>query len=137
MGSETMAATVRQLENEPILIVIHEGFLDVPAAAAVTAQVARILEASSVPLYGIIDLRAATTDMPTLLHLLAYERRGARGMISYDPERIVLVGGHPLLRIYRRLLQREPLVGRYIPIYSTLEDAIAAQRARIREAEQR
>src|SRR5436305_13988616 len=61
-----MSVTLRRLDDEPILIVTYEGFLDLHTAEAVTLQVAQVLIESDMPLYGIIDLRAATTSMGEL-----------------------------------------------------------------------
>jgi hypothetical protein len=128
-----MSATLRKLDNEPILIVTHEGFLDLEAAVAATVQVAAALAASDEPLYGIIDLRMATTDMRQMLLILYHQTRGSLGTLSAQRNTVVFVGAHPLIRLFRQLFHRDQFGGQIIPIYSTLDDALAAQRARIRE----
>ena len=132
-----MTVSIHRFEDEPILLVTYEGLLDVKLVEIATTQIDHVLEESDVPLYGIIDLRGATSSMGELMRLLARQSRGAGGARSSDCSRVVLVGAHPLIRIYRRLFQHEPFGGLFIPVFSTLDDAIAAQRARIRADAQR
>jgi hypothetical protein len=49
----------------------------------------------------------------------------------------VLVGSHPLIRIFRKLFRLEEFGGRIVPIFSTKDDAITALRARIEAEAQR
>ncbi len=128
-----MSATLRKLEGEPILIVTHQGFLDIKAVEAVTVEIAQALAESDVPLYGIIDLRTVTTNMGELMRILVHQATGTRGTVSDRQGNVVLVGSHPLIRIFRRLLQRETFGGLLIPIFSTLEEALTFTRKRIRK----
>lgn len=128
-----MSATLRKLDGEPILIVTYEGFLDLQTVEAATIQVAQALNASDVPLYGIIDLRRATSDMRQLMLILYHQTRGGLGTLAGHPGQVVIVGVHPLIRLFRRLFHRDQFGGHIVPIYTTLDDALAAQRARIRD----
>ena len=130
-----MAATLRKLEDAPILIVTHEGYLDVRAVETVTVQVAEVLAESEEPLYGIIDLRAATTSFPEVLRILHHQSQGRLGTLSTDRGRIVLVGSNPLIRIFRKLFRLEEFGGLVLPIFSSLDEALVALRAKI-EADQ-
>jgi len=96
-----MGATLRKLDDAPILIVTHEGFLDLKASEEVTVKVAQVLQESHVPLYGIIDLRDATTDFSEMLRILYHQTLGSAGTISAEKDRVVLVGSHPLIRVFR------------------------------------
>jgi hypothetical protein len=128
-----MSATLRKLDDEPILIVTYEGFLDLPMVEKTTEQVEQVLAAWDSPLYGIIDLRRATSDMRQLMLILYHQARGGRGTLASHSGQVVIVGAHPLIRLFRQLFHRDQFGGQIIPIYSTLDDALAAQRARIRE----
>lgn len=131
-----MAATLRKLEDAPILIVTHEGFLDLQAAEAATVQVAEALAQAEEPLYGIIDLRAATTSFPEVLRILHHQSQGRLGTLSTDRGRIVLVGSHPLIRIFRKLFRLDEFGGLVLPIFSSLDEALVALRAKIEEDRQ-
>lgn|GEM_PF-1693512 len=126
-----MGATLRKLDDAPILIVIHEGFLDLKSSEEVTVKVAQVLRESDVPLYGIIDLRAATTDLSEMLKILYQQTLGSAGTLSVEKDRVVLVGSHPLIRVFRKLFHLDQFGGRIIPIFSSLDEALMAVRARI------
>lgn len=126
-----MGATLRKLDDAPILIVTHEGYMSLSSVEAATQAVAEVLAASDVPIYGIIDTRAAYTDLSELLRILYHQTKDSPGTIAEGRDRIVLVGTHPLLRVFRKLFHLDQFGGRIIPIFTSLEDALIAVHARI------
>lgn len=126
-----MGATLRKLDDAPILIVTHEGFIDLKSVEQITVQIAAVLQASDVPIYGIIDTRGATTDLGEVLRILYHQTLNSAGTISAEKDRVVLVGTHPLIRVFRRLFHLDKFGGRIIPIFSSLDDALIAVHARI------
>ncbi len=128
-----MAVILHQLDDAPILIVRYQGFIDLKTVETATAQVAQVLRDSPVPLYGVIDLTLATTDIPNLLRILYHQSRGDLGSISEGGSRVVMVGTHPLIRIFRKMFRLEEFGGRIVPIFTSTETALAALRARIEE----
>ena len=127
-----MAATLRKLDDEPILIVTHEGFLTLEVSEAVTAQVVQAMEAADTRLYGIIDLRNATTDLREVLRIVSQQSRGARGTMTHEETYVVLVGEHFFLRMFHRLLRERQLGGVTLSVYVTMDEALRAVRQRIR-----
>jgi hypothetical protein len=132
-----MGATLQKLDGEPILLVTHEGYLTLKITEAVTAQVIQALDASETPLYGIIDLRHATTDFPEFLRIVAHQSIGTRGTLSNRESYVVLVGSHILIRLFRTLMGERKLGGVTIAIYTTMDDALRAVRLRIKADAQR
>ena len=126
-----MGAILRKLDDVPILIVTYEGVLDLKVVEDVAPQVAQVLTESSVTIYGIIDLRAATLEFSEMFRILYHQSRGEIGTLSSEGDRVVIVGSHPLIRIFRKLFRLEEFGGRIIPIFSDMDDALAAVRARI------
>jgi hypothetical protein len=127
-----MAATLQKLEGEPILVVTHEGFLSLQSAEAVTAQVVEVLEAADTRLYGIIDLRNATSDLPEVLRILVQQTKGARGTLTDQEVYVVLVGEHLFIRIFHKLIRERQLGGITLSVYVSMDEALRAVRQRIR-----
>jgi hypothetical protein len=126
-----MGATLRKLDDAPILIVTYEGILDLKTVEEVAPQIAQVLRESPVPIYGIVDLRTASLEFPDLFRILYHQSRSVQGTLSSEGDHVVLVGSHPLIRIFRKLFRLEEFGGRVIPIFSDMDDALAAVRARI------
>ena len=127
-----MAATLQKLDDEPILIVTHEGYLSLKSSEEVTAQVVQALDASPVPLYGIIDLRSATTDFAEFMRILVHQSSGAHGTVSNRESYVVLVGEHVLIRLFQSLMRERKLGGVTLSVYYTMDDALRAMRQRIK-----
>lgn len=126
-----MGATLRKLDDAPILIVTHEGYVSLSSVEAVTLRIAEVLAASDVPIYGIIDTRGAYTDLSELLRILYHQTKDSPGTIAEGKDRVVLVGTHPLLRVFRKLFHLDQFGGRIIPIFTSMEDALIAVHARV------
>ena len=126
-----MTATLQKLDDEPILIVTHEGYLSLKSAEAVTAQVVQVLDAAETPLYGIIDLRKATSDFPEVMRILVHQSKGARGTLSNRDSYVVLVGEHVLIRLFHRLISERKLGGVTLSVFYTMDEALRAVRLRI------
>lgn len=126
-----MGATLRKLDDAPILIVTHEGYINLKSVEEITVKIAEVLAASDVPIYGIIDTRGAYTDLSELLRILYHQTVGAAGTMSAEKDRIVLVGTHPLIRVFRKLFHLDQFGGRIIPIFTSMEEALIAVHARV------
>jgi len=126
-----MGATLRKLDDAPILIVTYEGVLDLKAVEEIAPQIAQVLRESSATIYGIVDLRAASLEFADMFRILYHQSRSVQGTLSSEGDRVVLVGSHPLIRIFRKLFRLEEFGGRIIPIFSDMDYALAAVRARI------
>ena len=127
-----MGATLQKLDDEPILIVTHEGYLSLKGVEEVTAQVVQAMDESKTPLYGIIDLRNATTDFAEFMRILVHQSSGARGTLSNRESYVVLVGAHVLIRLFHTLMRERKLGGVTLSVYYTMEDALRAVRLRIK-----
>jgi hypothetical protein len=127
-----MAATLQKLDDEPILIVTHEGYLSLKDSEDVTAQVVQVMDASPDPLYGIIDLRNATTDFAEFMRILTHQSMGARGTLSNRESYVVLVGSHVLIRLFHNLMRERKLGGVTLSVYYSMDEALAAVRQRIK-----
>ena len=132
-----MGATLQKLDGEPILIVTHEGYLSLKSAEEVTAQVVQAMDEAKVPLYGIIDLRSATSDFGEVLRILVYQSTGARGTLSNRESYVVLVGSHFLIRLFQTLMHERKLGGVTLSVYYTMDDALRAVRLRIKTDSER
>jgi hypothetical protein len=126
-----MGATLRKLDDAPVLIVTHEGYINLKSVEEITVKIAEVLAASDVPIYGIIDTRGAYTDLSELLRILYHQTVGAAGTMSAEKDRIVLVGTHPLIRVFRKLFHLDQFGGRIIPIFTSMEEALIAVHARV------
>lgn len=126
-----MGATLRKLDDAPILIVTYEGVLDLKTVEIIAPQIAQVLRDSPVPIYGIVDLRTASMEFSEMFRILYHQSRSELGTLSSEGDRVVLVGSHPLIRIFRKLFRLEEFGGRIIPIFSDMDDALAAVRSRI------
>lgn len=126
-----MGATLQKLDDAPILIVTYEGVLDLKVVEAVAPQIAQVLRDSPVTIYGVVDLRGASFEFTEMIRILYHQSRSVQGTLSGEGDRVVLVGSHPLIRIFRKLFRLEEFGGRIIPIFSDMDDALAAVRAQI------
>lgn len=126
-----MSATIQRLDDEPIIIVTHEGHLTLEISESVTAQVAEILENSDVPLYGIIDVRDVTSSFSEILDILIQQSRRTPGTLPTQQGRVVLVGSHVLIRLFQKLLRERRFGGVILSVYYSMDEALAAVRARI------
>ena len=97
----------------------------------IAPQIAQVLRDSPVPIYGIVDLRTASMEFSEMFRILYHQSRSELGTLSSEGDRVVLVGSHPLIRIFRKLFRLEEFGGRIIPIFSDMDDALAAVRSRI------
>src|SRR4051794_1354790 len=131
MSAYPMTATLQLLDNEPILIVTHEGYLSLRDTEDVTAQVVQALDVSKVPLYGIIDLRKASTDFAEFMRILVYQSTGARGTLSNRESYVVLVGTNVFIRLFHNLMRERKLGGVTLSVYYTMDEALRAVRLRI------
>jgi hypothetical protein len=66
-----------------------------------------------------------------MLRILYHQTLGSAGTISAEKDRVVLVGSHPLIRVFRKLFHLDQFGGRIIPIFSSLDEALIAVHARI------
>lgn len=126
-----MGATIRKFDDAPILLVTYEGVLDLKAVEEIAPQIAQVLRESPVTIYGIVDVRAATIEFSEMIRILYHQSRSEVGTLSSEGDHVVLVGSHPLIRIFRKLFRLEEFGGRIIPIFSDIDDALAAVRTRI------
>ena len=126
-----MGASLQKLDGEPILIVTHEGYLSLKVAVDVTEQVVEMMDELPVPLYGIIDLRNATTDFAELLRILAQQSAGMRGTLSNRENYVVLVGSNVLIRLFHSLMRELKFGGVTLSVYYTMDEALRAVRSRI------
>ena len=132
-----MGATLRKLDDEPILIVAHEGTLTLEGVEDVTARVVEAMQEAGTPLYGIIDLRNATTDLAEALRIVAHQSTGAMGTLSNRDSYVVLVGSHVLIRLFQKLMRERKFGGVTLSVYNRMDEALAAVRERIgRDAQQ-
>jgi hypothetical protein len=126
-----MTATLNKLEGEPILIVTHEGFLTAENSVEVTERVVHVMEEVGTQLYGIIDLRKATCDLPELFRILAYQSKGARGTLTHEETYVVLVGEHLFIRLFHKLFRERAFGGVVLSVYMSMDEALRATRQRI------
>ena len=132
-----MGARLHRLGDEPILIVTHEGFLSLKVSEEVTAQVVEVLQASPVQLYGIIDLRQATTSFSEMLRIVAQQSSGAPATFTHPDTYVVLVGEHVLIRLFQKLMRERKFGSVTLSIFYNMDEALRAVRQRIRaDAEQ-
>ncbi|MEO8394581.1 MAG: hypothetical protein ABI700_16420 [Chloroflexota bacterium] len=127
----TMTATLQKLDNEPILIVTHEGYLSLKDTEEVTARVIQAMDAAETPLYGIIDLRSATSDFSEFMRILVYQSTGARGTLANRESYVVLVGTNVLIRLFHNLMRERKLGGVTVSVYYNMDEALRAVRLRI------
>jgi hypothetical protein len=129
-----MGTTIRKFDDEPILLVTYDGVLDMQIIEEAAPKIAQVLRESPVPIYGIIDLRTSSFVFSEMIRILHHQSRGEPGTLSGEGDRVVLVGSHPLIRIFRKLFRLEEFGGRIIPIFSDMDDALVAVRGRIAAA---
>ncbi len=127
-----MTATLKKLDDEPILIVTHAGYLTLESAEAVTAQVVQAMQEAGTRLYGIIDLRNATSDLPQVLRIVAQQSRGARATMTHEDTYVVLVGESLFIRIFHKLIRERQLGGVTLSVYISMDEALRMVRQRIR-----
>ncbi len=131
-----MTATLQKLDDEPILIVTYEGFLSLQTVEDANIKIVRAMQESPVTLYGIIDLRHATTRLPEVLRILAHQSLGKMGTLSDSDSYVVLVGTSFFIRLFQKLMHERTFGGVTLAVYNTMDDALHAVRQRIQRDNQ-
>lgn len=122
-----MPANVEKLANQPIIIASYHGHITVDDAKAVFAQVAGLIDIYGAPLYRIacVDCDSAHTSFDEVMMLTTLSSKGLRGSATDPDVKTVLVGEHLLIDLYVDAMRQEAFGAVEIPIFETLEDALA------------
>lgn len=128
-----MAFKVERLPNEPIIVVTWQMPVDTGKETPQTFVDIDALIGPDETVYCITDLRAVNIDFGTLVTAMAAQRVKAPGSPSDPRLRSSLVGTGMLWEIASRGAKQLQYGGLDIPLYSSLEDALANAREKIKE----
>lgn len=133
-----MPITYERLPDEPILIVATIGDLTVAGMQEIFARSAEIQREIGGVLYRITDntrLDVSAQDFINIIHLVQQAGKGTPGS-SADPNiRAVLVADNRWSLLFREALSQPQFGGVFLPIFETLEQALAYVRVQIRQSQ--
>lgn len=124
--------SIVQLPGEPILITTYEGKVTVETIKEGAQEAAKLMENIEGKIYRIIDVTAIEpAAFADVIKLLESQSQGSAGT-STDPRlsAIVLVGTDRMVRLFADIM-RQRTGGKQLPIYTSLEDGIAAVRVMV------
>ena len=129
-----MTETLRRVPNEPIII-FTPVMSDAGAMHDIFARTAALLdEIGAAKVYRIVDLRSieAQIRFGDMVQSLGVETKSGEAGSSSDPRMLdVMVATTDLLKFGAKSMGQEQYLGRELPIFPTLDEALAFARAKI------
>ena len=126
-----MPASFKKLDNEPIVILTYYDPISPADLASVFAQTAKVADMIE-PLYVINDLSAMRLTFGGVVMGTSEAARGGPGSAGDTRTRHVLVGGHELVKFSGEAMKQEQYGALNIPVFATIEEALAEIHADIR-----
>ncbi len=126
-----------KLEEEPIIITAYAGEVTAEILLNGYARTAELITRCGAKQYLILDMTEVSTSFAEVMTLLKHQRQTTPGA-TVDPrlEAMVVVGAGRMLRLYVDALRQgaaSPLQGATVPMYASIEDALAALRVMIKQ----
>ncbi|MEP7293562.1 MAG: hypothetical protein ABI835_17380, partial [Chloroflexota bacterium] len=107
-----------------------EGAFGAAELGGFMPEAGRLQSQSAVPLYWVMDLRAAETNFAEIIKMLGQQSRPQTGTVANAPNRVFLVAHAALIRLFQNAMSQPQYGSLSIPIFPVLEDALAAVRIR-------
>jgi hypothetical protein len=126
-----MSATHHQLDGEPIVIVTYQADITAQDVQAASIRSSEIAQASPEALYWIVDLSQVQANFQDAIQAVTYVSRGSPGVTSGNAARTFLVGSHQLVRFFQDAMSQPQYGGLQLPLFRSLDDALAALRVKI------
>lgn len=120
-----MPVTIERVENEPIVISTFTGRIQAEDLAAFFTELEPIIDRMEGPIYLVSYIpfvEYSADDLVALLHLAKARYIEAQ---SNPTQTILFVGSSALVRIYKDALTRPEFGGVSIPMFDTLDAALA------------
>ncbi|MBN1427042.1 MAG: hypothetical protein JXB07_01575 [Anaerolineae bacterium] len=129
-----MPAKIERLHNEPIITVVWTDPANVKQDMPESwKEVDRLIGQDESGVYCITDLRGLNMDIPSTIAGMALQRERRPGS-SADPRiRSILVGSGIFLEIVTKGVRQVRGANANLPLFSTMEDALAYAREQIRK----
>jgi hypothetical protein len=128
-----MSVIVTKLPNEPIVIADVQGRMDVESIRNIFAQTAVLCHEDGGQIYQIASFLDVDASIKDAARVLVEASRGAPGS-ALDPKvRAVLVAGHNRVRLLFDLMRQKEFGGVEVPVFDTLDAALAYVREQINQ----
>jgi len=124
--------SIIQLPDEPILITTYEGEVTAAVIQEGVTEAAKFMANMEGKIYRIIDLsQIATGSFVEVIKLMDSQLQGSAGT-STDPRlgAMVLIATDSMVRLFADVMRKRS-GGLQLPIFSSLEDGIAAVRVMV------
>jgi hypothetical protein len=130
-GTPPMPYTVKQVNDEPIMIMSFSGFVTSAEVLDMSKECAVLMDKIGTPTYWILDVSTSTSDFQQLFNIILTQSKGQPGTAT-DPRGIgALVGTHPLIKLFQSAIKQRQFGGFNFPMFTSLESALAAIRLQI------
>jgi hypothetical protein len=120
------------LSTEPIVVSTYTGNVVVEDVRQGSGELAKIMATLPDKVYVVVDVRDITSSFAEVLKIIAEQSKGDIGTTT-DPRLglLVLVGTNSMAKLYSQAMEKRNS-GVHIPMYTRMEDALAAVRMMIR-----
>lgn len=120
-----MSIEVIKLENEPIVIATLIGKITAEDLADLYNQTMPYLDEETPYLYRISDVRQATSSFPEMSKITVEAREKIGAVSDSRIRKLVMVGSDQWIEMYREAVQRWSYERLEIPVFDTIEEALA------------
>jgi hypothetical protein len=128
----TPPTTFYRLPNEPIMVFTFHGSVNRAIATQTFAEglpiVRAIVADGCDSVFSILDMRESQTEFAALLDMATHIREMNLPVDGLKEYRIGFVGGAPHVKMFVNFARKIGYGSDLIPIFTTLDDAIAATR---------
>ncbi len=120
--------SIRQLPDEPIVIIEFEGFVSLEDVNASNEASLPLVMAAATDLCLIMDTSSATSNFGEMLKILQYNVHAhSDGEMPFEVQPM-FVGTDTMAKFFADAARLKQFGGQIIPIFVTMDDALAAAR---------
>lgn len=119
-----MPVTVRRIPNEPILVAVLTGLVDVPIMEELFRRSAELMQEFDGPVYRITDVREADSNFAEMMGVIQGASKGQPGSTTDPRVHAVFVGNNQWVQMIRTALHLKQFGGLNLPMFLTEEDAL-------------
>lgn len=126
-----MPVTITRLPNEPIVIVELRERMDLNSVRTMFKQTAEIARDMNQPVYRIANFLNVNVSIREMAAALAEGTKGGPGSPRDRQVPFVMVAGRNRIRFFFEMLRRKEYGGIEVPVFDTMDEALAYVRAQL------
>ncbi len=124
-----MSIEITLLADLPVICVVFHEALTLEGVQYVFQKSTELTQGMPAPIYRISDIRKAQTSFAEMLKILQAARGGRAGSPTDPRIRQLFVGSNQWINMARNVMEQPQFGGVQIPIFASMDDAIAYVRA--------